>query len=116
MCVSNEPCRLKEEKSAVLAQSTFRRFYLIGRTLDRAGKLGNPVPARRGKRESKAYRQEAGMQREIHGGNVYGREVRLDFSVNINPLGMPQGVRQAITEYTAWDETCLLYTSDAADE
>ena len=45
------------------------------------------------------------MQREIHGGNVYGREVRLDFSVNINPLGMPQGVRQAITEYTAWDET-----------
>jgi len=89
----------------VLAQSTFRRFYLIGRTLDRAGKLGNPVPARRGKRESKAYRQEAGMQREIHGGNVYGREVRLDFSVNINPLGMPQGVRQAITEYTAWDET-----------
>ena len=61
MCVSNEPCRLKEEKSAVLAQSTFRRFYLIGRTLDRAGKLGNPVPARRGKRESKAYRQEAGM-------------------------------------------------------
>ena len=89
----------------MLAQSTFRRFYLIGRTLDRAGKLGNPVPARRGKTESKAYRQEAGMQREIHGGNVYGREVRLDFSVNINPLGMPQGVRQAITEYTAWDET-----------
>ena len=39
------------------------------------------------------------MQREIHGGNVYGREVRLDFSVNINPLGMPQGVRQAITRH-----------------
>lgn len=75
----------------MLAQSTFRRFYLIGRTLDRAGKLGNPVPARRGKRESKAYRQEAGMQREIHGGNVYGREVRLDFSGQYQSTGHATG-------------------------
>ena len=39
MCVSNEPCRLKEEKSAVLAQSTFRRFQPIGRMPDSPGKL-----------------------------------------------------------------------------
>lgn len=32
-----------------------------------------------------------------HGGDIYGeRKVRLDFSVNTNPLGMPPSVRQAI--------------------
>lgn len=41
---------------------------------------------------------------EEHGGNIYDKEVELDFSVNINPFGMPgkvkeaaiQGVEQAI--------------------
>ena len=32
-----------------------------------------------------------------HGGDIYGdREIRLDFSVNTNPLGMPEAVSQAI--------------------
>ncbi len=31
----------------------------------------------------------------IHGGDIYSRNVRLDFSANLNPLGMPESVRQA---------------------
>ena len=43
-----------------------------------------------------------------HGGDIYSEEIQnqmtkegrkfLDFSANINPLGMPLGVRRAITE------------------
>lgn len=30
-----------------------------------------------------------------HGGDIYSREVRLDFSANLNPLGIPEGVCEA---------------------
>ncbi len=33
-----------------------------------------------------------------HGGDVYSRRVELDFSVNLNPLGMPAAVRLALAE------------------
>jgi len=37
------------------------------------------------------------MERFEHGGDIYGNPgVRLDFSVNTNPLGMPDAVRQAL--------------------
>lgn len=40
------------------------------------------------------------MQRYEHGGDIYAHEaVRLDFSVNINPLGMPVPVREAIAQH-----------------
>ena len=32
----------------------------------------------------------------IHGGDIYRNQVRLDFSVNVNPLGMPDGVEAAL--------------------
>ena len=32
----------------------------------------------------------------LHGGDVYRNEVRLDFSVNLNPYPMPSGVTEAI--------------------
>ena len=41
----------------------------------------------------------------IHGGDIYGTDIQktveegkeiLDFSANINPLGMPESVRQAV--------------------
>lgn len=32
---------------------------------------------------------------DMHGGNVYNKNVRLDFSANINPLGIPEGVKKA---------------------
>ena len=31
-----------------------------------------------------------------HGGDVYGMEVRLDFSSNVNPLGPPPSVISAM--------------------
>ena len=34
----------------------------------------------------------------IHGGDIYRNQVRLDFSVNVNPLGMPDGVEVALHE------------------
>ena len=32
----------------------------------------------------------------MHGGDIYRNQVNLDFSVNINPLGAPEEVRDAI--------------------
>lgn len=32
----------------------------------------------------------------IHGGDIYRNKVRIDFSVNINPLGVPEPVRAAL--------------------
>ncbi len=34
----------------------------------------------------------------IHGGDIYGNRVKLDFSVNVNPLGIPDGVAAALHE------------------
>ena len=33
-----------------------------------------------------------------HGGDIYSRHVTFDFSANLNPLGMPEGVKKALTE------------------
>ena len=45
------------------------------------------------------------MEKQIHGGNIYDKEVSLDFSVNINPLGMPDGVQDAILNNISGYET-----------
>ena len=34
----------------------------------------------------------------IHGGDIYRNQVRLDFSVNVNPFGMPDGVEESLHE------------------
>lgn len=34
----------------------------------------------------------------MHGGDVYSNDINLDFSVNLNPLGMPENVRKAIAD------------------
>ncbi len=36
------------------------------------------------------------MNRYEHGGRIYDKQIRLDFSANINPYGMPESVKQAI--------------------
>ena len=37
------------------------------------------------------------MRRYEHGGDIYGdAKIRLDFSVNTNPLGMPEAARRAL--------------------
>ena len=33
------------------------------------------------------------MERFMHGGDRYKNTVKLDFSININPLGMPKQVK-----------------------
>ena len=55
------------------------------------------------------------VQQNIHGGDIYRNQVSLDFSVNINPFGMPQRVREALEAAVAWCERypqkrcCFLY-------
>ncbi|SFG74410.1 pyridoxal phosphate-dependent aminotransferase [Oribacterium sp. WCC10] len=46
-----------------------------------------------------------------HGGDIYGNKVELDFSVNINPLGMPESAKEAAKRgvnlsigYPDWDQ------------
>ena len=42
------------------------------------------------------------MLRYEHGGDVYGTaDAALDFSVNVNPLGMPDGVKHALISHAA---------------
>ncbi len=41
------------------------------------------------------------MDRFEHGGDIYSKKVRLDFSANINPLGMPQGAKRSIRNAAA---------------
>lgn len=44
------------------------------------------------------------MNDTIHGGDIYGQEILWDFSTNINPLGTPESVKEAIrksAEYCA---------------
>lgn len=40
----------------------------------------------------------------IHGGDIYRNKIRMDFSVNINPLGVPERARQAMLD--AADNCC----------
>jgi len=39
---------------------------------------------------------EETMEQYRHGGEIYDKKVTLDFSVNTNPLGLPEGVRKAL--------------------
>lgn len=41
-----------------------------------------------------------------HGGDIYTQEVELDYSANINPLGLPESVKQAVIDSL---ETCSVY-------
>lgn len=43
-----------------------------------------------------------------HGGNIYTQEVEMDYSANINPLGLPEGVRRALRQCLE-TEVCSLY-------
>lgn len=36
--------------------------------------------------------------KSIHGGDIYNNKVNMDFSVNINPLGIPQSVKEAMSD------------------
>lgn len=34
----------------------------------------------------------------IHGGDIYNNKIELDYSVNVSPLGIPEGVQQAVRD------------------
>lgn len=36
------------------------------------------------------------MDKRLHGGDVYRNQITMDFSININPLGMPDGVKNRL--------------------
>ena len=38
------------------------------------------------------------FEKTEHGGDIYDKQIRYDFSVNINPLGTPSSVRQAVID------------------
>lgn len=44
----------------------------------------------------KAVEQRKNEKNSIHGGDIYRNRVELDFSVNINPFGIPQRVKEAL--------------------
>ncbi len=48
--------------------------------------------------ETERSRKDTMQNKAIHGGDIYRNQVRLDFSVNVNPLGMPDGVEEALHE------------------
>ena len=50
----------------------------------------------------------------VHGGDIYGNEVELDFSANLNFLGMPEAVRQAADFYKVPPDHVLVVLDDTA--
>lgn len=38
------------------------------------------------------------MEKYVHGGNIYDNKIKYDFSANINPLGMPESVKDRLCE------------------
>ena len=44
------------------------------------------------------------METHIHGGDIYSRSFELDYSVNINPLGIPRAVKEAAEKGVALSE------------
>lgn len=53
------------------------------------------------------------MTEGIHGGDIYRNQVTVDFSVNVNPLGIPQAVKAALREAV---EHCDRYPDLAGKE
>ncbi len=58
--------------------------------------------------------------KDIHGGDVYGSRVYLDFSANLNPLGMPESVKKAaaaaVSECAAYpDHYCRELTNKLSE-
>lgn len=49
----------------------------------------------------------------LHGGDIYRNQVKMDFSVNVNPLGMPDKVKTALYEAV---EHCGSYPDTAAEK
>lgn len=53
-----------------------------------------------------------GGRMSIHGGDIYRNHVDIDFSININPLGTPECVKEALYEAV---ENCGKYPDMEAE-
>ena len=46
----------------------------------------------------------------VHGGDIYSRPIRLDFSANVNPFGAPEAVKAAVrsaaADLSAYPDPC----------
>ncbi len=51
--------------------------------------------------------------KEIHGGDIYRNRVKMDFSVNVNPLGIPEAVELALHKAV---ENCIHYPDLSAEQ
>lgn len=49
----------------------------------------------------------------VHGGDIYRNQVELDFSVNINPLGIPAGIKEALRTAV---KDCIRYPDLRSEE
>ena len=49
----------------------------------------------------------------IHGGDIYRNHIELDFSVNLNPLGIPKAVKKALIQAV---EVCNCYPDPKAEK
>ena len=43
-----------------------------------------------------------------HGGDIYSNKVSIDYSANINPLGLPQGVKEELARCIE-EPVCCVY-------
>ena len=50
-----------------------------------------------------------------HGGDIYSNQVSMDYSANINPLGLPEGVKKALIQCIN-DQTCCVYPDSQCRE
>ena len=48
----------------------------------------------------------------IHGGDIYRNRIQIDFSVNINPLGIPEEVKDALHQAV---DVCMQYPDMEAE-
>lgn len=53
------------------------------------------------------------IEKYVHGGDIYRNQVDLDFSVNINPFGIPAGVKQALIKAV---EDCVRYPDEMVED
>ena len=54
------------------------------------------------------------MYSKGHGGNIYNEAVKYDFSVNTNPLGMPEDVKEKLKENLG--NICQVYPEETCYE
>lgn len=50
-----------------------------------------------------------------HGGDIYSQNIEMDYSANINPLGLPDGVRREL-ERCIREDVCCLYPDSRCSE